>query len=244
MDCMDWLALHRWDILLLVAVTAQATAIAYAYQPRHKALLLTLPIPFSIATLAIGRPVDATNVLGLPLLFGFTWAVWFLHRRQTWPIVAAIVASALAYILVGALAARRLPDHDAAFWTAAVACILVAAALLWRLPHTEEPGHRSPLPVGVKVPLIALVVVGLILIKGWLRGFVTVFPMVGVVAAYEARNSLWTMVRQMPVLMLALLALMVVLRLGREALGMPVSLAAGWVVFLAALTALRGAWWR
>jgi hypothetical protein len=48
----------------------------------------------------------------------------------------------------------------------------------------------------------------------------------------------------MPVLMLALLALMVVLRLGREALGMPVSLAAGWVVFLAALTALRGAWWR
>jgi len=241
---MDWLGRHLWDALLLVAVTAQATAIAYAYQPRHKALLITLPIPFSIATLAIGRPVDATNVLGLPLLFGFTWAVWFLLTRRSWPIVVAIVASALAYVFTGALAARRLPDHDTAFWLAAAACAGLAAVLLWRLPQRHAHGHRSPLPVAIKVPLIALVVGGLILTKGWLRGFVTVFPMVGVIAAYEARNSLWTMVRQIPVLMLALLALMAVLRLGREALGVSVSLAVGWIVFLSALTALRGAWWR
>ncbi len=241
---MPWPHLNLWDGVLLAAVTLQATAIAYAYQPRHKALLITLPIPFSIATLAIGRPVDGTNVLGLGLLFGFTWAVWYLHTRRAWPIVAAIVSAALGYILMGALIARRLPDHGTAFWTAAVGCAVVATGLLHRLPQRDEPGHRSPLPVYVKVPIILGVVAGLILIKGWLRGFVTVFPMVGVIAAYEARNSLWTMVRQIPVLMLALLALMVVLRLGREALGVPGSLAVGWVVFLAALTALRGAWWR
>ena len=241
---MPWSHLNVWDAVLLVAVTLQATAIAYAYQPRHKALLLTLPIPFSIATLALGRPVDSTNVLGLGLLFGFTWAVWYLHTRQSWPIVTAIVTAALGYLVSGALLARRLPDHGAAFWTAVVACAALAAGLLWRLPEREEPGHRSLLPVYVKVPIIALVVTALILIKGWLRGFVTVFPMVGVIAAYEARSSLWTLVRQIPVLMLALLALMVVLRLGRETLGVAGSLAAGWVVFLAALTALRGAWWR
>lgn len=241
---MDWLLYHRWDVLLVVAVSAQATAIAYAYQPRHKALLLTLPIPFTLATLAIGRPVDATNVLGLPLLFGFTWGVWFLHTRRAWPIVPAIATAALAYVLAGALAASWLPEDGLVFWGAAAACAGLATGLLRRLPQRQEPGHRSPLPVAVKVPLIAVVVVGLILIKSRLRGFVTVFPMVGVIAVYEARNCLWTMVRQIPVLMLALLALMAVLRLGREAMGVPLSLAAGWVVFLSALTALRGAWWR
>lgn len=241
---MPWSHLNVWDAVLLVAVTLQATAIAYAYQPRHKALLITLPIPSSIAILAIGRPVDGTNVLGLVLLFGFTWAVWYLRTRRCWPILPAIVAAALGYIVVGALIARRLPDHGTAFWTAAVGCAVLATGLLWRLPQRDEPGHRSPLPVYLKVPIVLVVVATLILIKGWLRGFVTVFPMVGVIAAYEARNSLWTMVRQIPVLMLALLALMVVLRLGYEALGMPAALAAGWVVFLAALTALRGAWWR
>jgi uncharacterized protein (DUF697 family) len=241
---MPWPHLTVWDGALLAAVTVQATAIAYAYQPRHKALLITLPIPFSIATLAIGRPVDATNVLGLGLLFGFTWAVWYLHTRQSWPIVAAIIGAALGYILSGALIARHLPDHDTAFWAAVAGCATLAAGLHWRLPARDEPGHRSPLPVYVKVPIIVGVVATLILIKGWLRGFVTVFPMVGVIAAYEARNSLWTMVRQIPVLMLALLALMVVLRLGREPLGVPGALASGWVIFLVVLTMLRGAWWR
>ena len=99
---------------------------------------------------------------------------------------------------VGALVARRLPDHDAAFWLAASGCALLGAGLLWRLPQRDEPGHRSPLPVYLKVPIILMVVATLILIKGWLRGFVTVFPMVGVIAAYEARNSLWTMVCQIP----------------------------------------------
>jgi hypothetical protein len=241
---MPWLHLNLWDAALLAAVTLQATAIAYAYQPRHKALLITLPIPFSIATLALGRPVDGTNVLGLALLFGFTWAVWYLHTRRSWPIVGAIVTAALGYIACGSAIAQRLSAGGLAFWSATVACAALAAGLLWRLPQRDEPGYRSPLPVYIKVPIIAAVVLALILIKGWLRGFVTVFPMVGVIAAYEARNSLWTMVRQIPVLMLALLALMIVLRLGRETLGVAASLGAGWIVFLIALTALRGAWWR
>ena len=93
--------------------------------------------PFTVAALAVGRPIYAINVLGLVLLLVFTHVV--------------------------------------------------------RLAHSQR-----------KMPVIAVIVLEIMLLKHRLQGLLTLFSMVGVFASYEARHSLWTMSRQIAVVMLTL----------------------------------------
>jgi hypothetical protein len=60
--------LTLWDCLLIAVVSPQVALMAYLHHPRWKAFVLSLPLPFSVASLAVGRPVDATNIIGLILL--------------------------------------------------------------------------------------------------------------------------------------------------------------------------------
>lgn len=228
-----------WDILLLAVVTLMSAAVAYLHHPKWKALVLSMPIPFSMAAMALGSPVDATNVVGLGVLLAYTHAVRVMYIRLRVPIVAAIALAAAMYCGVAMLLAGAIPPNDAWFWGSAAAAMVVAAALTWLLPARPEPGHRTPLPVWIKVPIILVVVAGLILIKKLLGGFVTMFPMVSLVAAYEARKSLWTICRQIPILMLASAPMMAAMRLTQGTLGLGGALAVGWIVFLAILLPLN-----
>ncbi len=229
------LAMTGWDLLLVLAVTAQATLLAYLRHPRWKAFILTLPIPFSLSTLSLGLQVDVTNVTGLVLLLGYTLGVYFLHARWRAPIIPSIIGCAVGYCLAGTLLARVLPASDRAFWIAA-GLVFVTGVLLYRLmPHRDEPSHRSPLPVLVKAALIALVVITLVVIKQQLQGFMTGFPMVGVIASYEGRHCLWTLARQIPVLIIAMLPMMVTIHALQPAIGTGWALGAGWLVFMAIL---------
>jgi len=234
-----------WDWALIAVVAAQATTLAYLHHPRWKALLLTLPIPFTMATLAVGTPVDIAHVLGLVLLLGYNLAVYQLHGVWRWPILVAIPLAAMGYCLAAAMLAPRLPRTEAAFWMAAGGVFALGTVLYRRMPHRTEPGHRSPLPLYVKLPLTALVLTALVLAKRQLQGFMTVFPMVGVLASYEGRHCLWTLSRQMPVVMLTLLPLMVVVRLLQPHWGVGGALVGGWAVFLTILLPLtRHQWTR
>ena len=77
-----------------------------------------------------------------------------------------------------------------------------------------------------------MVVTFLVIIKKELRGFTTVFPMVGVIAAYEARYSLWTISRQIPVLVLMMIPMMITCRLYQGYFGLGPALCFAWIVFL------------
>jgi hypothetical protein len=225
----------RWDLLLIVVVSLQTTAMAYLRAPRWKAFILSLPFPFTIVTLAVGRPVSASHVLGLVALFVYGLCIWLLHRRLGVPIVAAIGASLFLYAGLGWAGAQVLPASGPAFWLACGLIFAVGLGLYLGMPACEEPGHRTALPVWLKLPVIAAVVLLLVTIKGALQGFASLFPMVGVVGAYESRHSLWTFTRQMPVLMLTLIPLMASSRLTQEYLGLGGSLLVGWAVFLSVL---------
>jgi hypothetical protein len=235
------LSLSGWDLALILAVSVQATALAYVPDPRVKAFLLTLPIPFTFASLALGLPVSTSNVLGLPLLLAYAYGVYLLRLRLRLPIVLAIAICAVGYCLVGAAAAPWLPTSDLAFWSLAVSVFALGAVLYRLMPYRPEPPHSSPLPIYLKFPLIALVILSLVLLKKYLLGFMTLFPMVGVVASYEGRYCLWTLTRQMPVVMMSLLPLMATARLLHPLVGLGWSLAAGWVVFLAVLVPITRA---
>ena len=94
------------------------------------------------------------------------------------------------------------------------------------------------MPVWAKLPSVAAVVLFLILVKNSLRGFMPFFPMVGVVAAYEARKRLWTLSRQTPVIMMTAIPLMAVSRLAQPRIGLGPSLLLGWLAFGLALAPL------
>jgi len=68
-------------------------------------------------------------------------------------------------------------------------------------------------------------------------------PLVGVIAAYEARNSLWTISRQIPVVMLTMTPMMMVCRLTQNSIGLGYSLALGWIVFLILLVTVTRFMW-
>lgn len=233
-----------FDLVMLAAVSAQATTLAYLHRPRWKALLYVLPIPFTTATLALGEPVGPTHALGLFLTFFFPFATWWLHVRLRWHIIASIAAAAVAYCAIGAAVATSVPVNELTFWLALAATFGLAAVMHRHLPHRKEPGHRSPLPVPVKFAVMAGVVSVLILLKQCLHGFMATFPMLGVVAMYEARHSLWTLCRHVPVLMLAMAPMLAVCRVAHPHLGLGGSLAAGWVVLLASHFVLLRRMWR
>jgi len=211
---------------------------AYVFDPRWKAFVLLIPIPFTIAVLAVGRPLGVANIWGLVLLYVFTHGVRVLHDVLRMPIIPAIVTSALGYCVLGAAMVSILPTSAWFFWisTLLVLCMLCAGWFAFSWP--AESGARTELPPWIKLPAIAMVVVALVLTKNVLQGFVTVFPMVGVIGAYEGRKCLGTICRAIPAAILGLLALIVVVRLAQDRLGLMTSLALGWMVFTIALMPL------
>jgi hypothetical protein len=221
-----------WDILLILTVTAMGVVVAYLHHPTWKAAMLSLPLPFTIATVSLRQPVNTTHVTGLVLLFLFTHGVRLLYSRFRVPIAAAIAIPALGYCAAGGLLARILPRTPAAFWTACAGSVLIAAAAWRAMPPRDERGHRSPLPVPVKSLLTIAIVSGLVMIKQILQGFMALFPMVGVLAAYEARHSLWTTCRQISLVMLTMTPMMAACYLVQSRAGLATGLAAGWVVLL------------
>ena len=232
-----------WDAALLVVVSAQATAIAYVRQPRFKVLLIALPLPFTFATLALGEMVNVTHIGGLMTLLLYTHGVRLLHYNARLPIVAAIAVSALTYSIIGACMAGILPVTGTAFFIATGLGLGVACALFVLTPHREEPGHRTPLPIWAKLPIIVGVIFVLIVAKQVLSGFMTLFPMVGVIAAYEARHSLRAVCRQIHALALAFVPMAITIWLVQDRVGLGRALLAGWAVYLLVLVPLSWKMW-
>ncbi len=231
--------LSAWDLALIVSVSLMGTLVAYIRNPEYKAFILMLPVPFSLAFLALGRSLDATNLLAMLLMFGFWILTWLLHSRFRFPIALTIPVCAGVYSIAGAAIASVWPPIPWLFWTVAGGAFLAAVVMIAWLPYREEPFHRTPLPLWIKLPLIMMVVTGVVLLKQYLGGFMTMFPMVGVVAAYESRKSLWTVVRRMPWLIVMMTPALAAMRLIQDPFGHYVALAACWAVYLPLLWVLQ-----
>jgi hypothetical protein len=224
--------LGAWDLVLLLAVILQSTVVAYLHDPRHKAIILCIPLPFTIAVLALGRPIDATYLLGMPLLILFFCLIRVLYAELKVNIIAAILIAAVTYCLIAVAAAPRVPSANVFFWIACVVTYAFAMLMERAIPERTEPGHRSTLPVYAKVPIITGVVLSLILLKHHMQGFMAMFPMVSVLAAYETRHSLLTSARKLCAFVQAMIPMLIVCRLCQPSLGVGLALAIGWVVFM------------
>lgn len=226
---------NLWDFILVIVVTVQAGILAYVSDPKKKSLILTFPFPFTLATISLGGIINATNVIGLINLVFFTYGVWFFYTRLSLNIVFSIVFFAIVYCIIGVFLSKILPATELAFWVSALAVIILALCLALFTGCVSEKPYRTNLPVLVKIPVIAATVIFLVSIKKYLSGFMTVFPMVGVIAAYEGRYMLASICRQMPLIIIGLTSLMMTTKIFMKFTGLYLSLFSGWVVFLIVL---------
>ncbi|HCL27296.1 MAG TPA: hypothetical protein DIC52_02535, partial [Candidatus Latescibacteria bacterium] len=233
-----------WDLVLVVVVSLQATVVAYVATPRMKSLFLTLPFPFTVVVLAIGLPLDAANILSMLLLLGYMHGVRVLHDVVGVPILLAIGLSLAGYCVGGWAAAGVVPSGPVAFWGAAVFILALGILLFLRNAPRAERAHRTQLPVWQKLPAVLAVVLLLVVIKQELRGFATLFPLVSVIGAYEARHCLWSLSLTVPALMITLVPVMGVVYLTQDQLGLEGGLAVGWLVLLMLLVPLLRWQWR
>ena len=107
----------------------------------------------------------------------------------------------------------------------------------------EEPGHRTPLPLWQKLPIIVGVILGLVLAKQVLRGFMPTFPMVTIITVYEARRILWAICRAAPSAVLGIAPMQIVAHMAQPSLGLGGALALGWAAFLAVMIPLSWRMW-
>ena len=237
------LNLGIWDVILIVAVSVQATLLAYVHHPQWKSLIFSVPFPFTFGTLALGSDVNVTNVAALILLLLFTHGIRLLHYYLRVPIVGAIIITVLAYGAAGSALAPILPRTSTFFWIVIV-LVFVMALFLYRItPYRKETGHRSALPVWLKLPIVAVLILVLIAVKTKMQGFFALFPMMGVITAYEARYSLWSMCRQIPVIMLTFLPMLIICYFFQETIGVGWSIVLGWIPFVAVLMLLTRLMW-
>lgn len=213
------------------------TVMAYIPSPRWKAFLLSLPFPFTITNLSVGIPLGTSHALGMLVMLLFTHMVRWLHYGLKLAILPAILISAAVYVGSGIVLNHIVTPSTVSFWLILGLDLSTGLLLLRLVSHRQEPAYRSPLPIAIKTLAIMGVVTVLVLLKRLLGGFMTMFPMVGVVAAYEARHSLWTIARQISIVLVTMTVMMCTMWIAQHALGVSIAVspAAGWVAFLAVL---------
>jgi len=221
-----------YDYALIVFVTLQATAVAYLHQPRLKALVFMLPIPFTFTALAVSEPIDVSNIAGLFLLLVYMFLVLTLHTRLRLAIVPAILISALTYGFVGILVRPFIPQGTLYIVGSLAIAVIVALLILRQMPPREEPGQRTNLPIYIKIPILAAIIVALLAIKSLLGGFLTLFPIMGMISAYEARNSLYTLARHAPIFILLFVPTIATVIIAQNHIPLPAALLTGWATYL------------
>jgi|GEM_PF-3215374 len=231
--------LSGWDLALVGVVTIQSAVLAYVPRARLKALVLALPIPFTVALFAVGRQMDATFLCGLTNLLGFVLAVRLLYERWRFPIIPAIFLAMTTYCVIGTTINALLPIEIArsrgVVYAIAAAVFLLCAMIRYLHPAQDDVIHRTNLPVYIKLPIIAVVVLMLVLLKNLLAGFVATFPFVTTVGAYEARRSLSVISAAMPRLVVALAIMVVTIYEVETVASREWALLAGWTTYATAL---------
>ncbi len=234
----------KWDIIFMLVVSTAGTLAAYIPHPKWKAFLLLTPIPFIFAALALGQPINVTHMSALLVLLLYTFGVKLFYRQFKIPIVWAIALSATGYCVLGGILAAVIPKNETSFLIATVVVSIVAAILHSSMPHPVEPSQKSPLPVWKKFITIISIVCFIIIIKSTLQGFMVIFPMVGVIVAYESKLSLYTVSRHIPVVMLSLVPLLTTCFVLQDHIGLVPALLASVVVYLIVLPLLLLPLWK
>lgn len=230
--------LEPTDWILFGVIFVLVGAMARIPHPGVKAFILILPIPFTVASISLGKPVGAANLLGVVLLVGFANVVRWGYETGRVRIIPLIAGAASGYVALSALLVHFLSNTEAEFWCLAMVLFAAALVLVWRQERRHTKPTCDPVAGVQKLLTIAGVVFLLVLLKHHMQGFMTMFPMVGVVAAYEFRDDLWYMCWKVANFALCSIPMIGVIHVLQPQLGLPLALLSGWGVYLASMRLL------
>ncbi len=239
---LSFLHCSTYDILLILVVTLMGTGVAYMKNPFWKSFILLLPFPSSLAILTLGKPIDASSVLGILLLLAYFRIVEFLYNRYRVNIFLSIGIAVAVFCVLGSVMNPWVKPDSAFFWFVwgLVVAVCIAIFTLTKLP--EESGVRTTFPLYLKIPILLAVCFFVVKVKTLLGGFIVMFPMVGIVGAYESRSCLKTVFRQVALLGITFCPLAAVCFLLQKRFGVLAALGLGWCAYLAMLFLLRRFW--
>lgn len=222
-----------YDWLLVFMVTALGTVSAYLKDPQLKAVTATIPIPFGFAYLAVGKIIDTPNVIAGFYCMLFANLVRFLTYKLKCPIVLSIVIGLAFVVFAGTFTLPLLPQGEGIFLGACLFDFLVGFTLFQKQKYQSGVRYKTPLPVYIKAPAIACVVGGLMVIKSFMQGFCTSFPMMNSIVSYESRFSLGDQCRQLPVFLMVGPLMFIIMRYTELWFGLNhwIVLIIGWTVF-------------
>lgn len=192
-----------YDWLLVFMVTALGTLSAYLKDPQLKAVTATIPIPFGFAYIAVGMPIGAANAISGFMCMLYANIVRVLHQRAKVPIVPAIIIGLACFVAMGTFLMPRVPNGEAFFLGVCVFDFTVGLIMFEKQKYSVGTKYKTPLPIYIKAPAIAFVVSGLMIIKRFMGGFCTSFPMMNSIVSYESRFSLEDQCRQLPLFLIA-----------------------------------------
>lgn len=197
-----------------------------------KALVYSLPIPITVALVATNGHVNTSNIIGLFILCGFLWMVYWLVNHKTTIYIADSISS-VAYILIGYVAITYI---RAPFALSAFAYLIAWLAFISFYKHVSDKKVKSSakvMPI-VKLPIVTILAYALLSLKSYLAGVVVTFPFSGVFAVVESRHSLKTLAAVFTRNSIAILGLFVTMfYLDHMQLG--IRIIVGWVVYLVIL---------
>lgn len=196
------IAFNFWDWLLIVVVALFGTISSFVKDPQIKAVYATVPVPFSLAWLAVGLPVNVNNAAGVLLVLVYVHVVRVAYQMGI-PIIFAIAIGIAFYVSGGVLMVKTLPQSEWLFVFLLIFAFVLGVVLLKTQKMHLGSQYRTNLNPIVKFASLFSVVFVLALIKKSLLGFTPFFPMMNSITSYEARHSLWVQCRQIPVFMVA-----------------------------------------
>lgn len=211
-------------------LTAFVISIAYVRSAQAKALIYSLPVPFSCAYLAARLPINATYATGLILVVGYNWAVYLLHTRLRVPLLLAIALSAGGYF-VGGVFLRPLISVPIG-WVAMLALTLWFINV-WLYRAQAQPDHRSRTAWYIKAPAIFVISIAIYNATRLLAGAVGTFPYAGIFTSYEMRHSLRTLAGQFSINSLGILLCMLVISAAEPHMTSIWALLLGWIPVVA-----------
>lgn len=205
---------------------------------RAKGLLFVFPVMITIGLVATQGRVDASNVVGVALIWVFLGVTYVVQLAWEGHIFVADALGVAAYVGLGAvIASGALTD----FRTAVVLVTTAWAVMVWwfhRHPSEEGPARLSVMPPWVKALVAGGASAAILSTYPLIAGMVVTFPYQGLFAVVEVRDNLGVFCRVVVRNSLAVVAMFVTMHALGDHVSLFVGLLAGWLTFAIVLSAV------
>lgn len=229
--------LSIFNLIMAAAIAIIIAIIAIVKNPKIKAIVYGLPIPITLALIATQKEVDGSHIIGLFLLTGFLWLVYWLFKFGA-NIVLADIFSAIIYASAGYFLLKIIPIEN--FYSLAIAYFVFWILFAIFIEHTpvseNEKREVKKINPFLKMTVVFPLAFALLYLKGLLVGVVVTFPFSGVFVVVETRKYLktiaWEFTKNSSI---SILIFLIVIHILSSQLGLYASIFIGWIVYLTTL---------